>query len=308
MLVTGGAGFIGSNLVENLLAQGHEVSVFDNFSTGRRDYVENSKVTLIEADMVSDLSAVQRSVEGVDTVFHLAANADVKDGWLHPRKDLEQNVIATLNFAEAASKAEVKNFVFTSTGSTYGEAAIPTPENAPFPLQTSLYGASKISAESFLQAYAEAGKFKVTIFRLVSALGPRYTHGHVIDFLRQLKKDPTRLTVLGNGYQQKSYMHVTDCVEGIASVRGPEKCEVINLGRKEYAIVRDSIGWITEEMGIQPELIFGTEDRGWIGDNPQILLDVTKAENLGWVAKKSIKDSVVDTVRWLLAHDEVLGA
>jgi UDP-glucose 4-epimerase len=304
VLVTGGAGFIGSHLVDYLSARGDTVRIVDNFSTGREENVILDSVELHRLDLLQDSGRLSEVLEGVDTVYHLAANADVRDGWGAPRRDLEQNVIATLNLAEASAHAGVKEFIFTSTGSVYGESAAASLENAPMPLQTSLYGASKISAEAFLEAYATAEKFRVTIFRLVSALGPRYSHGHVIDFVRRLKEQPEHLDVLGNGKQVKSYMHVSDCVRGISSLRGEEWCEVFNLGRPDVATVRDSIGWITEELGLSPGLRFGTENRGWIGDNPFILLDVSKAKKHGWEAHYSIRDSVVDTVRWLMAQDE----
>src|SRR5262249_49808549 len=147
---------------------------------------------------------------------HLAANADIKDGLLHPRRDVEQNIVATQNVLEAMRARAVKDIVFASTGSVYGEPEVfPTPEDAPFPVQTSLYAASKVAAEGLLTSYAWGYGFRAHIFRFVSLLGPRYSHGHVIDFYRKLKKDSTRLDVLGNGKQTKSYLHVEDCVGGM---------------------------------------------------------------------------------------------
>lgn len=307
VLVTGGAGFIGSNLVDYLISHKNEVVVLDNLSSGKMEFLPTHKIEFLMGDLLDTNLDLVGLLKDVDTVFHLAANADVKDGWAHPRKDLEQNVLATLRLAEAAVEAKVPNFVFISTGSVYGEAkTFPTPESEDFPVQTSLYGASKVSAEAFLEAYAEADKFKLTIFRLVSVLGPRYTHGHVIDFVKQLNRHPEKLTVLGNGFQEKSYMHVSDCVRGIASLRGDSKVEVFNIGTKQEITVRGSVEIITNSLGVQPEIVYGVETQGWIGDNPKILLDVSKAEKHGWVAQKEIGESIRDTVSWLKNNPEYL--
>jgi UDP-glucose 4-epimerase len=243
-------------------------------------------------------------MEGADSVFHIAANADVRDGWSHPRRDFDQNVDVTLNVLETSVRHGVPEFVFTSTGSVYGEPdEFPTPETAKFPLQTSLYGASKVAAESYIQAYAEGGKIRATIFRLVSVLGARYTHGHVVDFVRKLRRDPSRLDVLGNGHQVKSYMNVVDCVRALSTLRGESAAEVFNIGRDEFVTVRDSLGFILDELQIDPVVDYGTEPRGWIGDNPRIHLDVRKAAAHGWQAEKSIEESVRETVQWLLSNE-----
>ena len=305
VVVTGASGFIGSTLVDSLLAQGVEVLGVDNFSTGRREFLQDAlnspQFTLLEEDIFSgrDLSDV---LVGVDAVFHLAANADVRFGPDHPSRDLEQNTIATHRVLEAARKAGVKKFIFSSTGSVYGEAeVVPTPEDAPFPVQTSLYGASKLACEGMVAAYAESFEMQVWIFRFVSILGPRYTHGHVYDFYKQLIEHPDRLTVLGNGHQKKSYLHVADCIAAINTAvnSSTEAVNIFNLGVDGYCEVRDSIGWITSELGVSPEIAFGKETKGWIGDNPLIHLDTKKIRSLGWIPKYSIEDGVRETVRFL---------
>ena len=220
------------------------------------------------------------AIKGCDAVVHLAANADVRFGWSHPTRDLEQNVVVTHHILEGMRKTGCRKILFSSTGSVYGQATVlPTPEDAPFPRQTSLYGASKAAAEGFIAAYAEAGVVDAAICRFVSILGPRYTHGHVIDFVAQLSKNPNLLTVLGNGYQTKSYLHVADCVEALRICLGLERAfEVFNLGSDSSCTVRDSISWITDEMGLSPRLQFGNHDVGWVGDNPHIYLDTSRMQ------------------------------
>src|SRR5579883_51630 len=207
-LVTGAAGFIGSTLTDRLLADGHAVSGFDNFSTGRSEFLANAtqynRFRLCRGDLL-DPPALTAAMDGADIVFHLAANADVRRGPDHPRRDLEQNTIATANVLEAMKSCGVRRIAFSSTGSVYGEPNVfPTPEDAPFPVQTSLYGASKLAAESMIAAYCEAFQVQGWIFRFVSILGERYTHGHVFDFYKQLRQHPETLRVLGNGKQRKS--------------------------------------------------------------------------------------------------------
>jgi UDP-glucose 4-epimerase len=308
-LVTGAAGFIGSNLVDRLLADGHEVIGVDNFSTGRRRFLEGAlrspKFKLQERDLFDD-SALKDLMTGVDSVFHFAANADVRDGLLHPRKDLEQNTIVTSNVLEAMRHAGVKKIGFSSTGSVYGEAkVIPTPEDAPFPIQTSLYGASKLAGEGLISAYAEGYGMQARIFRFVSILGERYTHGHVYDFVKRLQKDPSKLDILGNGKQRKSYLYVGDCVEAILSAMRTEtsrRVEIYNLGTDEYTEVNVSVDAISQKLKINPKRVYSGGERGWVGDNPFIFLDCSKIKATGWKASKTIAESVGLTVDYLLAN------
>ncbi len=313
--ITGGAGFIGSNMVDRLLAEPeNEVVVYDNFSTGRREFLEdalkNPRFTLIEGDNL-DEKKLRESMKGCDFVFHFAANADVRMGLEHPGKDLEQNTIATFNVLEAMRANGIKKIGFSSTGSVYGEAeVIPTPENAPFPIQTSLYGASKLACEGLLASYAEGFGFKVYIFRFVSILGERYTHGHVFDFCRKLKEDPTKLHILGNGHQRKSYLYVKDCMEAILTVvrNADEKVNIYNLGTDEYCEVNDSVRWISKKLGVDPVLSYEGGERGWIGDNPFIYLDTGKVRSLGWTPKATIEEGVIKTVEYLMNNQWVFEA
>jgi UDP-glucose 4-epimerase len=312
VVVTGAAGFIGSALVDSLLRQGIEVLGIDNFSTGRIEFLNNAlidpKFTLLKKDL-SLVDGLSDTFVGMDAVFHLAANADIRFGPDHPRRDLEQNTIVTHNVLEAARIAGVKKFIFSSTGSVYGVAKqVPTPEDAAFPIQTSLYGASKLACEGMIAAYAESFEMKTWIFRFVSILGPRYTHGHVYDFYKQLMTHPQRLTVLGNGHQKKSYLHVSDCVEAIhmSIAKTSEAVNIINLGVDGICEVRESIGWITNEMGINPQISYGNESKGWVGDNPLIHLSTKKIEGLGWKPKFTIEKGVRDTVRFLSSNRDLL--
>jgi UDP-glucose 4-epimerase len=313
IFVTGAAGFIGSSLVDRLLADGKTVVGWDNFSTGQRPFVTGAlkqpAYRLIEGDNL-DLPALTKAMAGCDFVFHLAANADVRFGTEHPDKDLKQNTIATYNVLEAMRANGIKRLGFSSTGSTYGEAAvIPTPEDAPFPIQTSLYGASKVAGECLIQAYCEGFGFEGYIFRFVSILGERYTHGHVFDFYKQLVAHPDHLRVLGDGLQKKSYLYIQDCISAMLHVTGRElaskarhRVEVFNLGAPEYCQVRDSIGWIGEALNLKPRLDFTGGDRGWIGDNPFIFLDTKKIQSTGWKAQLTIREGILRTLRWLEAN------
>jgi UDP-glucose 4-epimerase len=315
--VTGAAGFIGSTLVDRLLADGHEVVGWDNFSTGLEEFLadasKNGRFRLVRGDNLN-LPELTSAMAGCDMVFHFAANADVRFGLKHSRKDLEQNTLATFNVLEAMRTQQIKRIAFSSTGSVYGEAeVIPTPEDCPFPIQTSLYGASKVAGEGLIQAYCEGFGFEGYIFRFVSILGERYTHGHVFDFYRQLLEHPDHLRVLGDGTQRKSYLYVHDCISAIlkalesgGAIREKHRSLVYNLGAPEYCRVSDSIGWICSRLGVTPKLEFTGGDRGWVGDNPFIFLETKKIQETGWRASIQIREAVERTVDWLVANQWVL--
>ena len=309
--VSGGAGFIGSNLVDRLLDLGHEVTVYDNLSTGLLQFLEYARdfdcFRLVKGDLL-DEDSLSEAITGHEFVFHLAANADVRFGTEHPRRDLEQNTIVTNNVLEAMRKNGISKIAFPSTGSVYGDATvIPTPENAPFPIQTSLYAASKMAGEGLIAAYCGGFGFQSWIFRFVSILGERYTHGHVFDFYRKLKQNPSRLEVLGDGKQRKSYLYIQDCIDAMlfALEKPNESVNVLNLGVDGYCEVNDSIGWICEELGVTPKLEYSGGDRGWIGDNPFIFLDTSNIRDLGWKPKLSIQDGVLKTIQYLKTNEWV---
>lgn len=299
-------------MTDRLLADGHQVVGFDNLSTGQEEFLAGAYASpnfRLERGDLLDFDGVVHALRDVDVVLHFAANADVRFGTEHPRRDLEQNTIATWNVLEAMRRNGVRRIGFSSTGSVYGEAAvIPTPEDAPFPVQTSLYGASKLAAEGWIAAYCEGFGMTGYIFRFVSILGERYTHGHVLDFYRQLRTHPDRLEVLGDGLQRKSYLYVQDCVDAILTVlsQATGKVNVFNLGTDEYCQVNDSIGWIAEYLGCSPERRYSGGDRGWIGDNPFIFLDCTRVRKLGWQPKLTIRQGVERTVQYLIDNPWVL--
>ncbi len=313
IFITGAAGFIGSSLVDRLLADGKRVVGWDNFSTGLERFVEGAlkhpNFKLVRGDNLEP-AALTAAMKGCDTVFHLAANADVRFGLNHPSKDLEQNTIATFNVLEAMRANGIKTIAFSSTGSVYGEASIiPSPEDHPFPIQTSLYASSKLAGEALLHSYCEGYGFEGYVFRFVSILGERYTHGHVFDFYQQLTEHPDRLKVLGDGTARKSYLYVQDCLGAMLHVmnaglalKARHRVEVFNLGTPEYVQVNDSIGFICATLGLKPRLEYTGGDRGWVGDNPFIFLDTKKIQATGWKPALTIRQGIERTLQWLQAN------
>jgi UDP-glucose 4-epimerase len=317
VFVTGAAGFIGSNLVDRLLRDGKSVAGYDNFSTGQNEFLTAARnqpnFKLIRGDNL-DLPALTQAMAGCDFVFHLAANADVRFGLEHPDKDLQQNTVATFNVLEAMRANGVKGIAFSSTGSVYGEAEIiPTPENHPFPIQTSLYAASKVAGEGLIQSYCEGYGFEGYIFRFVSILGERYTHGHVLDFYKQLLAHPDHLKVLGDGTQQKSYLYIGDCLSAMLHVlnlgtakKAKHRVEIYNLGTDEYVQVNNSIRYLCGALGCQPKLEYTGGNKGWVGDNPFIFLDTKKIRATGWKTTLTIEQSIRRTLEWLQQNQWVL--
>jgi UDP-glucose 4-epimerase len=311
-VITGGLGFIGSNLAEHLLALGEEVLIIDDLSTGDLRYGDSIKnhpnLSVFQADILKlPVEELSEKFRGAQSIYHLAANADVRGGWENPYVDLNQNICVTHKVAEAARRSFVGEVIYSSTGCVYGEPdVIPTPEHTSMPVQTSLYGATKLGGEGILSAYALNGAFKLTIFRFVSVLGKNYHHGHVIDFVRKLQQDASKLEILGDGTQRKSYIHVLDCVKGLANLRGEEPIEIFNIGHDYYISVTKSAEIISSTLKMSPTFILGKEDRGWIGDNPFTFLDIAKAKGRGWEPTLSIEESLVSTVTWLIENAWVI--
>lgn len=312
IFITGGAGFIGSHLVDRLLRLGHRVVAYDNFSTGQERFIEQANgspnFTLVRGDVL-DLDRLTEAMDGSEFVWHMAANADVRFGFEHPRKDLEQNTLATFNVLEAMRANGLHRIAFASTGSIYGEPEVfPTPEVAPFPIQTSTYGASKLAGEALIEAYCEGFGFQGHIFRFVSILGERYSHGHVFDFCKSLRENPKELRVLGDGHQRKSYLYVQDCLDAmlLAVEKGQDKVNIFNLGTDDYCEVNDSITWITDHLRLRPKIIYTGGKRGWLGDSPFIFLDCQRIRRLGWKPKLSIREGVIRTLEYLQANPWII--
>jgi len=312
VFATGGAGFIGSHIVDRLVKDGAEVTIYDNFSTGQEEFIAhhkgNTAVRVVRADVL-DLKRLTEAMAGHDFVFHLQANADVRGGITDTRVDLEQNTIATWNVLEAMRVNGIRRIAFSSSATVYGEPAVfPTPESYA-PVQTSLYGASKLAGEAMIQAYSEYYDMHCYIFRFVSWIGERYTHGVIFDFMKKLNSNPRELEVLGDGNQRKSYLDVVDGVNGIfyAIQHAKDKKNVFNLGHDDFMNVLDLAGVVTEEMGLK-DVRFRTTggERGWLGDSPIVHLDTTKLKSLGWKPQVSIEQGIRNTVRYLKAHPRVL--
>ena len=292
-------------MTDHLLNCNNKILGIDNFSTGQEFFLKNARKNknfkFIKLDLTK-LNDVKKAVKKADIVMHFAANADVRYGYKDTYRDIKQNTLVTYNILESMRLNNIKNIIFCSTGSVYGEAKnLPTPENDSFPIQTSFYGASKLAGESLIQAYCEAFNFKSWIFRFVSILGNRYTHGHVYDFLKQLNKNSNKLKVLGDGNQKKSYLHIDDCISAMitAIIKSKNKVNIFNLGTNEYLTVKDSIKVICKTNNLKPKIKFLGGKRGWIGDSPFIYLDCKKIRSLGWKPKFSIKKSLILTTRFI---------
>ena len=310
--VTGGAGFVGSHLVDRLLAAGHQVTAYDNFATGQPEFLAAASAQpgfrLVRGD-IGDRPALQAALAGADLVCHLAANADVRFGPEHPERDLEQNTVGTFAVLEAMRATGVRRIVFASSGAVYGEPDVfPTPEDAPFPIQTSLYGAAKLAGEGLVAAYCSSFGFQAHIFRFVSLLGERYTHGHVFDFYRSLRRDPTSIRVLGDGRQRKSYLYIGDCVDAIllALEHAHAPVNLFNLGTDEYCRVDDSLDWICAHLGVTPQRTYTGGTRGWTGDSPFIFLDCARIRALGWRPRLTIREGIIRTLQYLEANPWLL--
>ena len=310
--VTGGAGFIGSHFVEDLLNKKNEVVVFDNFSTGQIRFLENienhKNLLIIRGDLL-DKESLESSIKGCDTVYHFAANADVMKSFEDPYRDFNQNLLATMNLLDAMRKNKINKIIFSSTAAALGEPeTFPTSEDCPIPSQTSLYGASKIGAEAMISAFCEGYGFEAYIFRFVSLLGSRYPHGHVFDFVKQLITNKNELIILGNGKQKKSFLNIKDCVKAInlvaeknkTALKNKHNIEIYHLGNSDFINIKKSAAIICNEMSLNPKIIYKGGERGWVGDSPFVFLDISKIKNEGWKPEFTIEHSIRETVRWLI--------
>lgn len=307
ILVTGGAGFIGSHLVDCLTEKGNRITVFDNLSSGKigfiENHLENPDFILIKGDLL-DHKAIERACKDIDLVFHVAANPDVRLGASDTKIHFDQNILATYNLLEAMRKNSVKKVAFTSTSTIYGEAHImPTPENYGPLLPISLYGASKLACEALITSYSHTFDMQAWIFRFANIVGPRSTHGITVDFIRKLQENPIQLEILGDGKQEKSYLHVSECVDAIlfAIEKSKEDVNIFNIG-SEDTISATGIGRaIVEEMKLsEVKFIYTGGSRGWKGDVPRMRLDIEKLKDIGWKPAYTSERSVRETARTLL--------
>ena len=306
-LVTGGAGFIGSHLVDALVAKGLQVRVLDNFSSGREEFLEHhsntNNVEIVRADLL-DLDEVKKAMNGIHTVHHLAANPDIRLGTEITDTDLQQGTIATYNVLEAMRHNNVKRISFSSSSAIYGEASVmPTPETYGPALPISLYGASKLASEALISAWCGTFGGEAWIHRFANIVGPRGTHGVIYDFIHKLKKDPNRLEVLGNGFQEKSYMSAEDCVRAMVHLveNAEQKVSLYNLGTGDTCSVRRIAEIVVEESGFKNVSIEYTGgDRGWAGDVPKTSLDVEYLFSTGFVPKMQSEDAIRYTVKELI--------
>ena len=311
-LVTGGAGFIGSHLVDRLVARGDKVLVVDNLSSGVldfiKDHIENGKIEFSNTDL-KDLDALKPLMHGVDIVYHLAANPDIRLGTRITDTDLNEGTIATYNVLESMRLAGVKKIAFASSSVVYGEdAPMPTPEDHGPCLPISLYGASKQAGEGLIGAWVGTFGLQAWIFRFANIIGERGTHGVIFDFIHKLKKDPSRLEVLGNGLQEKSYMEVGDCVDAMLHVisNTNESINLYNLGSNDTCSVRNIAAIVVKETGCTDASIEYTGgDRGWAGDIPKAMLAINRLIDLGFKVNYDSEEAVAHTARVLI--QEIMG-
>ncbi len=300
IMVTGGAGFIGSNFVD-FLSKDNEVIIYDNFSSGNEEFLKNSDAKIIKGSIL-DFEKVKSSLEEIDTVYHLAANPDVKASFSKPKQDFETNVVGTFNVLEACRLNDVKSFAFTSSSTVYGDTQnIPTPESEPInPISN--YAASKAASENHIMSYSHLYGIKGTIFRYANIIGPKLTHGVIYDFYNKLKKNPNKLEILGDGKQKKSYLHIKDCVESsvLCEGKGKKPYDIFNIGSEGIISVIDIANIICEEMSLSNVKYNFTGGRGgWKGDVPIFQLEIEKLKSLGWTPSKTIEQAIRDTVRWI---------
>lgn len=306
-LVTGGAGFIGSHLIDALIASGYEIRVIDNLSSGKLEFIsthiENGDLEFYEGDLTS-ISDVNKATKGVDCVFHLAANPDIRLGTRVTDTDLKQGTIATYNLLESMRINGVKKIAFASSSVVYGEdAPLPTPESYGPCLPISLYGASKLACEGLITSWAGTFDFQAWIFRFANIIGERGTHGVIFDFIHKLKNDNSRLEVLGNGLQEKSYMEVKECVNAILHVYKTQNKQInlFNLGSHDTCSVKRIAEIVTEETGYNNAKIEYTGgSRGWAGDIPRARLGIEKMLSTGYAVEYNSEAAVRYTARSLI--------
>lgn len=309
IFVTGGAGFIGSHLVDRLINEVNNVTVYDNLSSGKKQFIEHhlqrDDFTFIEADLL-DLENVTKEIRDHDVVFHIAANPDVKLGAQQP--DIaKRDILATYNLLDAMRINDIKKIVFSSSSTIYGETpAFPLPESYGPLLPISVYGAAKLAAEGLISSFCHTFDMQGWIFRFANVVGERGTHGVIVDFINKLRKSPRKLEILGDGRQRKPYLYVEDCVGGMlfGFKHSNEQINIFNLGCNTATEVTRIAEIVVEEMRLaNVEFTYTGGKRGWKGDVPQFQFDISKMKKLGWKATVTSDEAVRKTTRVLLDNN-----
>ena len=305
ILVTGGGGFIGSHLVERLIDLGNNLVVLDKSAPRRESFEmhhDRSSVEFHQVDLLAD--PINDYFDGIEEVWHLAANPDVRVALENTKLDLEQNILVTFRVLEAMKENQVKKILFTSTSTVYGEAAlIPTPENYGPPTPISFYGATKLACEALISAYCHTFDMRTVIFRLANIIGPRSTHGVIHDFLQKLRKNPDQLEILGDGSQKKSYLYIEDCLDAMqlaARASQRQGVNIYNIGSEDWITVKEIAGILCKQMGLRPKFKFSGGKRGWKGDVPLMRLDIRKIKSVGWTPTYGSRKSVEIVIESLL--------
>lgn len=310
VLVTGGAGFIGSHLVDKLIARDNEVVVLDNLSLGRLNNLEDArksaKFKFVQFDILEKEKLFELfKKEKFDVVFHMAANSDIAKSHANPNIDFDNTFQTTYCVLLAMKEFNVKNIVFASTSAIYGETSEKIDENFGPLFPVSHYGASKLASEAFISSFCENYGIQAWITRFPNVVGERATHGVIWDFIKKLKKNPSELEVLGNGEQFKPYLYVKDLVDAILFTfdKTDEKINFYNLGVESRTKVKDIAKMVVKEMGLDSKIVYTGGDRGWIGDVPEFDYDLSKIHALGWEAKISSDEAVLKSVKYILKND-----
>jgi UDP-glucose 4-epimerase len=307
-LVTGGAGFIGSHLVDRLLSQGHSVTVYDNLSSGSKGFIlkhfGNPLFDFVEADLL-EIEDVKGAVRGSDIVFHMASNPDISKGMVQTDLDLKQGVLTLYNVLDSMRLADVKRIFFPSGSGVYGDIGITCTESAGPLLPISLYGASKLACEGMISAFCNMFDMQAWIARPANIVGARQTHGVTLDFIRKLRKTSNELVILGDGSQSKSYIHVSDCINAIILMvnRSSDRVNVFNVASSDFLDVTSISRLVAERMGLENvRFVYTGGDRGWKGDVPKVRMDVSKIRALGWQCSMTSAEAVSRAVSELLAE------
>lgn len=297
--ITGGAGFVGSNMVSRLVLEGHTVTVYDNLSLGKRknitDPLKSDKCSLIVGDLL-DSNRLREAMTGHDTVIHLAANSDIARALEDTSLDLHQGIIATYNVLEAMRKNEVKKIIFSSSSVVYGEpTVIPTSEDYGPLFPISFYGASKLASEGLIAAFGHNVGIQSWIYRFANITGTPATHGVIYDFIHKLQSDHAHLEVLGNGRQRKPYLHVTDCVDGMlyGFRHANDSVNVFNLGVNDMVDVTTIAEIVIKKMGLSDtEIAYTGGARGWAGDVPVVGLKTERMASIGWKSSMTSREVI----------------